>query len=365
MMLETDRTFHDLAESLPQLVWIVDPQGKVIFANQRYMAYTGITSFDQINSSWQTIMHPDDIAEVTRQWSRSLSTGEPYTGEFRIRRRDGEFRSFLTRTVAVRNETGSIVRWMGSATDVHDQKLAEDAIRRSEKLATAGRLAASVAHEINNPLASVTNLLYLLAHNQSLDRTAREYIQTAQQELARVSEITTQMLRFHKQSSAAAPTRIAETLDSILALHRARIQSAGILLTRDYQATQPLLCLAGDIRQAFANLIGNAIDATPPGGRLRIRLRPSRNWKTRRQLGVRVSIADTGSGIAPANLKRIYEAFFTTKGITGTGLGLWITRDLIEKHSGLISLRTSTRPGHTGTVFSVFLPFEADKRFSD
>jgi PAS domain S-box-containing protein len=360
-MKDTERTFHELAESLQQLVWITDPHGKVLYTNARFREYAGFDPADGRPTGALEIVHPDEVNEVAAVWTKSLATGDPLALEYRLRRNDGAFRHFLARGVSVRNDDGEIESWIGTCVDVHDQKLAEETLRRSEKLATAGRLAASVAHEINNPLESVTNLLYLLANNPSLDRAAREYVNTAQQELARVGEITTQMLRFHRQSTAPIRVRIADKLDSILALYRPRILAAGIVLTRDYEVTEPLLCLSGDLRQAFSNLIGNAIDATPSGGRLRIRLRHSRNWKTRRNLGIRVTIADTGRGIEAQDMHRIFEAFFTTKGITGTGLGLWITRDLIDKHSGTVSLRSSTRFGASGTVFSVFLPFEPER----
>jgi PAS domain S-box-containing protein len=358
---QTEPTFHELAESLPQLVWITDPVGKVLFSNRRFREYAGLNPGERADGGME-IVHPDEMPNVIKSWAHSLATGEPLELEYRLRRFDGEYRTFLARGVAIRSDAGGIERWIGTCIDIHDQKLAEEALRRNEKLATAGRLAASVAHEINNPLEAVTNLLYLLVNNPSLDRSAREYVNIAQQELARVGEITTQMLRFHRQSTGPAPVRIADILDSILALYRARIMASQIQLSRDYEMTEPLTCLAGDIRQAFANLIGNAIDATPRNGRLRVRLRHSRNWKTRHQFGIRVTIGDTGSGIEKLNIERIFEAFFTTKGITGTGLGLWITRDLIDKHSGTISMRSSTTFGASGTVFSVFLPFEGKLR---
>jgi PAS domain S-box-containing protein len=356
-----ERTFHELAESLPQLVWMTDTVGKVLFTNKRFRDYAGFDPAERFDHGID-LVHPDEMAEIAQSWAHSLATGEPLEAEYRLRRNDGEYRSFLARGVALRNGAGAIERWIGTCVDVHDQKLSEQALRRSEKLAAAGRLAASVAHEINNPLEAVTNLLFLLANSPSLDRTAREYVNTAQQELARVAEITTQMLRFHKQSTAPAPARIADMLDSILALYRARIIASEIQLTRDYRMTEPLTCLAGDIRQALANVIGNAIDATPRNGRLRVRLRHSRDWKTRRRFGIRVTIGDTGRGIEKLNIERIFEPFFSTKGITGTGLGLWITTDLIHKHRGDIALRSTTNFGASGTVFSIFLPFEAGLR---
>jgi signal transduction histidine kinase len=215
-----------------------------------------------------------------------------------MRRYDGEHPWFLHRASPRLDRAGEVVEWVGSSTEIEQQKRSEEAIRQTEKLAAVGRLASSIAHEINNPLASVTNLLYLLSTQVSLDRTAKEYVKAAQEELARVSEITTQTLRFHKQSTAAAPTRIAEVLDAVLAFYRPRLLSAGIQVRREYDRTEQLTCLAGDIRQALANLIGNAIDASPRGSVLRVRKGPSVTWKFRQRRGVRVTIADSGHGIS-------------------------------------------------------------------
>ena len=308
-MGDTNHLFEDIVERLPVLIWVTDPQGNVVYANSHNLKYMGFASLAEMTSQWMSRLHPEDYPSVKEAWTHSLATGEPFSCEYRVRRFDDQYRTFLSQAASRLDAQGNIERWMGSSTEIHDQKLAAEALRRNEKLATAGRLAASVAHEINNPLESVTNLLYLLANNASLDRSAREYVNTAQQELARVGEITTQMLRFHRQSTGPVPSRIADMLDSILSLYRQRLLAAEIQLTRDYTFTEPLTCLAGDLRQAFANLIGNAIDATPRNGRLWVRLRHSRDWKTRRKLGIRVTIADTGRGIETINLAQIFEAF--------------------------------------------------------
>jgi len=198
-------------------------------------------------------------------------------------------------------------------------------LRKTEKLAAAGRLAASIAHEINNPLEAVTNLLYLLHNHPSLDGEARQYAEMAQGELARVSEITQQTLRFYRQSTRPTHCNLSEILDSVLLLHNARIHGANVEVSREYQPTEDLLCFGGELRQLFANLIGNAIDAVPrSGGRLRVRVRPAQAWYgDKRAAGVRVTIADTGSGMTDEVRLRIFEPFFTTKETTGTGLGLW------------------------------------------
>jgi signal transduction histidine kinase len=249
------------------------------------------------------------------------------------------------------NDRGEVERWIGTLTDIHDQQLAEEALRKTEKLAATGRLAASIAHEINNPLEAVTNALYL-ALQMEVSNEAREYLKLAEQELARVAQVTTQTLRFHRQSTAAVSCDVSAVLDSALSLYLSRFRAKGIEVERDYRPHAPLLCYPDELRQVFANLIGNALDATGSGGRLALRVRPSPVF-----CGVRVIIADTGHGI-PAELRsRVFEAFLSTKQDTGTGLGLWVSEGIIRKHQGRISLRSRT-DAPSGTVFSILLPNE-------
>lgn len=254
-------------------------------------------------------------------------------------------------------------RWVGAViVDTTERKLSEEMLRRTEKLAATGRLAASIAHEINNPLEAVTNLLYLL-RQQPLDAEAREYTEMAQQELARVSQITQQTLRFYRQSSKPVLVNPADVLDAVLSLHHGRVNAARVEVNRRYRAGGELQAFSGEIRQLFANLVGNALDAMPKGGRLFLSVRPSRAWNRPDTPGVRIVIADTGSGMNPEIRKRIFDAFFTTKEATGTGLGLWISSGIIAKHQGTVRVRS--RPAaaarnncRSGTVFMLFFPLE-------
>ncbi len=244
--------------------------------------------------------------------------------------------------------------------DLSEQKRSEEVLRRTEKLAAAGRLAASIAHEINNPLEAITNCLYLLEQG-SLDNSARGYLQLAQSELNRVTHITTQTLRFYRQSTKPVPTDLAELVESVLTLYEGRIRDHGIRVICDLARAPLVLAFDGEIRQVLANLIGNAIDAmlSKAGVReLRLRARPCR-MPGGMEPGVAVTVADRGTGISPDALGRIFEPFFSTKGITGTGLGLWVSSEIAEKHSG--SLRVRTREGE-GTVFRLTLPLHADPR---
>jgi PAS domain S-box-containing protein len=350
---EREQRFRLLAESLPQLVWITDPVGSLTYMNGRFIHYIGIPVESAIGFDWQHILHPEEVAHVNRTWGHSVATGDPYFIELRLRGEDGTYRHFLARALAMRNEAGEIERWVGSCTDIHDQKLSEEALRRSEKLAATGRLAASIAHEINNPLSSVTNSLYLALQDPAVSDETRGYLRLAEQELARVTHITTQTLRFHKQSKAAALADLAETMNSVLILFGPRLMARHIEVHRELDEHVRLSCFDDELRQVFANLVSNSLDATPSHGRLRVRVRKT---VATGKPGIRVTVADTGSGIPTTARARIFEPFFSTKDATGIGLGLWVSDGIIRKHCGRIQLRTSTDPGRHGTVMSLFFP---------
>jgi signal transduction histidine kinase len=235
---------------------------------------------------------------------------------------------------------------------IRQEMVAAEALRRAEKLAVAGRLSASMAHEINNPLEAVTNLLYLTASASSLDQ-AKRYVAIADHELARVSEITRQALRFHRGNMQPADVKVAEILDSALTLFALRLAAKGVVVDRRFDHSATIVGFGGELRQLVVNLISNSFDAMPAGGRLRLKVtRVSENHNGRRP-GVRVVVADTGSGIPIGIRDKVLEPFISSKTDTGTGLGLWISSEIVRKHGG--ALRFRSRPG-SGTVFSIFLP---------
>ena len=351
-----------LTETMPQLLWTASGEGNCEFVSRSCAQFLGLTPEQCYGHGWYRAIHPDDLERATAAWLSAVEQQTTFITEYRLRRYDGTYIWYLHRAVPRVTGHGKVSEWIGSSTDIEVQKKSEEAIRQTEKIAAVGRLASSIAHEINNPLSSVTNLLYLISSHSGLDKTVMQYVMTAQEELARVSEITTQTLRFHQQSVSAAPVRLNEILDAVLTYYRPRIKACGIKVTREYQQTEQLICLAADIRQAVGHIVGNAIEASTMGGKLRVRLRPSVTWKLRQRRGLRITIGDSGHGIAKGLLTRIFEPFYTTKGITGTGLGLWITKDLIAKQEGSILVRSSTNARHPGTVVSIFLPFELHKR---
>jgi signal transduction histidine kinase len=245
---------------------------------------------------------------------------------------------------------------------LEQRKLAEAALIQSEKLAAVGRLAASISHEINNPLESVTNLLYLVREEDHMPERAITYLSLAERELARVSQIAGQTLRFHRQASNPTSVTPEDLLESVVALYQGRLINAHIELQIDHRPATAIICYEGDIRQVLNNLVGNAIDSMRTGGRLYIRTRDGACCRTRRP-GVRITICDSGSGMGAETRARIFEAFYTTKGLNGTGLGLWISHGIVQKHMGRLNVRSTPKPSldsskKTGTVFSLFLPRE-------
>lgn len=243
---------------------------------------------------------------------------------------------------------------------IEQYKRAEEALRQSEKLVVAGRLASSIAHEINNPLESVTNLLYLMRCSDSVEQI-KEYLATAENELARVSQITSHTLQFYRQTARPAPILITEILDSALSLYNPRLASARISVEKKFGPVMAIPGMSGELRQVFSNLVGNALDAMRTGGRLLLRAHNSRDYRNGWKPGVRIVIADTGSGIPGDLHDKIFEPFVTTKGDTGTGLGLWISSEIVQKHGGRIHLKsrisvTGAGTAHSGTAVSIFFP---------
>jgi signal transduction histidine kinase len=218
-----------------------------------------------------------------------------------------------------------------------------------------GRLAGIIAHEINNPLEAISNALFLLREHPSLDNEARRFASLAEQELTRVAHITRQTLSFYRESQEPVSVSIFEVLDNVLELQSHRLRASGIKLDKEFRSSLAIQGYPNELKQVFLNLIGNAIEAMREGGRLRIRVDGQTEQRTGRR-GVRVSVCDTGSGIDSRYAKRIFEPFFTTKDTKGTGLGLWISRGIVQKYDGTIRFRSLHYVSGQATCFSVFIP---------
>lgn len=270
--------------------------------------------------------------------------------------------TLLERPIRAATLVSSIRAALHARNRQYEGRRSEAALRQSEKLAVIGRLASSIAHEINNPLEAVTNLLYLL-DGTPLNAEQKQYLATAQQELARVSEIAAHTLNFNRKRDVRGLASISALLDSVLVLYHGRLAGSKTVVEHRYRNAPPMVCYPGELRQVFANLIGNAFDATRGGGRILVRERPATDPGTG-QDGVRITVADTGDGMSAEVKAHLFEAFQSTKGLNGSGLGLWISKGIIAKHSGYIQLRSSTQPGNSRTVFSIFIPLSLERRGS-
>ncbi len=467
--------FRVLAEAIPQIVWATTRDGTPQYFNQRWFEYTGAPPKSQ--EPWAERVHPEYLDRTLAAWKSSLQSGSPFVIETKLRDSAGNYRWHLGRALPLRSERGEIARWLGTFTDIDDQKRAEeamsrlaaivessedaiyskdlggqikswnrgaekmygysamemvgenvsrltpsdrlhenadilellrrgesiehietvrlrkdgtpvevsmavspvrnaageivgastiardvternratDALRKTEKLAATGRLAGTMAHEINNPLEAVTHLLYLIDKSPSLDQAARNYTQIAMAEVDRIGHIAKQALGFYREASSPVDVRISELVKNVVELYNSGAQNKGVHLEAQLENDASIKAFPGEMRQVFSNLIVNAVDAVPRGGTVKVRVKHGRDWATRK-MGIRVLVSDNGPGIPPDIRPHIFEPFFTTKGERGTGIGLWVSEGVLEKQGGRIRLKSSTGQMH-GTTFSIFLPY--------
>jgi PAS domain S-box-containing protein len=308
----------------------------------------------------KTVTEIAPIAGLQELFER-VAGGTPVVNELlegELPMRPGEHRYWTINYYPVFASDCTVQGITAASLEITPQKRAENALIQSEKIAAVGRLASSISHEINNPLEAVMNLLFL-ARTNAVDDQVKQYLNMADGELRRVSQIVTQTLRFYRQ--ATNPTQISclDLITTVLDLYQGRLVNAGVRVQKRKRAEHPVTCFEGEIRQVLSNLVSNALDSMPHGGRLLMRSRDARNWKTG-ESGLCITVADTGTGMARETQRKIFEPFFTTKGLHGTGLGLWISAELVRKHNGTLHVRSrewsqgGVKPG--GTVITLFLP---------
>jgi PAS domain S-box-containing protein len=490
-IMRREEEFHSLADAMPQLVWMAEPDGYVRWFNQRWYDYTGSTPEQNCGWGWQSVHDSKFLPEVVSKWKASLASGDPFEMVFPLRDKSGNYKPFLTRAVPLRDPGGAITRWFGTNTDISgefeirrqieesqkrlqsaldgsrrlsaivessddaiigkdlggivtswnpcaermfgytaeemigcsirkiippevfadedrimsavargertehfetarrrkngehievsltlspvfdedgkilgvasisrdisQQKKVEKALHTSERLASVGRLAATIAHEINNPLEAVTNLVFL-AQNCMKDSEGKIFLEQAQQELARVALLTKQTLGFYRENKGARELTLGELVTPLVSVFSARARNKQIKIETDIRQNPTINGIPGEIRQLFANLLNNSIDAVRDHGRIAIRVSSARERRGDERAGVRLTICDNGPGIPQDVRKKLFEPFFTTKRDVGTGLGLWVTSTILRKHEGSIRVRSSVVPGSSWTVFSVFFP---------
>lgn len=360
----------DLADDLPKLALLAaivedstdailskNMNGIITSWNHAAEKMYGYLRDEVIGKPITMLLPPDRPDEVTHILGR-LKRGERISHFETVRLAKGGRELDVSLTLSpIRDGSGRIIGASTIARDVTEQKNASEALRKAEKLALAGRMAATVAHEINNPLESINNILYLLRNVVELSDEARTYVATAQEELKRVSEITTLTLGMQRGTvDRRESLKLTTLLDGVLTLYQRRTKTLGVRVTQKYDYQGPIFGFPGELRQVFSNLIVNAMDALSiRGDMLEVRVRCSRRWDTGEK-GVRVSIMDNGPGIAKEHRSKLFQVFHTTKGEQGTGIGLWISKAIVTKHGGTMRVRSSVQSGKTGTCFSVFLP---------
>ena len=354
--VRNDQPWQALLDSAGEGIWGVDLDGTCTFVNRAALRMLGFEAEELVGRNMHEMVHhhypdgrhyPNEECSVYNVFWKSMAFSNLTDHVFR---KDGTL--FYTEMSAQPILADNVVKGaVVTFRDITQTRQAEEALRRSEKLAAVGQLASSIAHEINNPLEAVVNLLYLVRTAPSLSE-ARTYATLAESELARVSDITMQTLRFHRQQTAPRPVRLDDTICAVLRLYAARFIARKVNLETRIRETPAAMLMEGDVRQVLNNLIRNAYDAMPKGGQLYVRLRSASCMKTGIK-GLRISVGDTGTGFLPKMRKTLFEPFHTSKEVTGTGLGLWISKGIIDKHGGRIQMKS--RMG-TGTLFSMWLP---------
>jgi PAS domain S-box-containing protein len=339
-----------IVDSSDDAILSKDLQGIITSWNAAATRLFGYTEDEIVGKSILTLI-PRELHQEEPEILRKVSSGERIEHyETRRVRKDGTLLDLSLTISPIRDLSGKIVGISKIARDITERKKTEQALIQSERLAAIGRMAAAIAHEVNNPLEAIVNLVYLLSRNQSLDEEARGYTKLLLDEVIRVSEITKQTLSFYRDTSHAALVDLAEILESVLKLHRPIIEQKSICVFTDLRPVR-LWARAADIRQVVTNLVINALDALPRGGELKLKASVVQNNET-----ACLVVADNGTGV-PADIRdKIFDPFFSTKQSTGTGLGLWVTQSIVRKYGGSVRMRTSTEGRRTGTLFRVCLP---------
>jgi len=361
LLEEREEWFRSTLTSLGDAVIATDQHGHVTFLNPIAEKLTGIAVsqargkpieavFPIFNES--THEPVDNPVKKVVEFGRIIGLANHTV----LRDAEGNFTPIEDSAAPIRDGRGKLVGVVMVFRDASVERQTQEVLRKTEKLAAAARLAATVAHEINNPLEAIGNLVYLAKNADGIPPFAFEQLTIAEQELERISHITRQTLGFYRESNQPGSIDLPALVESILKMHANKFMTKNIQIQRDYGECPPIQGMAGELKQVVANLVSNAADAVPSNGTISIRLSCVENPNGR---FVQVSVEDDGPGIAEMHRTRIFEPFFTTKKDVGTGLGLWVSKEIVDRHGGTIQVASRADNGTSGTVFHVYLPIGA------
>ena len=355
---QSEEWFRVTLSSIGDGVIATDDQGRVSFLNPIAERLTG-TSFEEVRGKKIGEVFPifseatNNPVENPVDKVLALGSAVGLANHTVLRHHDGHLLPIEDTAAPIRDDSGRLIGVVLVFHDASRERSFQDVLRRTEKLAAAARLAATVSHEINNPLEAIGNLIFLARTNPDAPEKVVAHLQLAEQELARVSHITRQTLGFYRESTSPTSVHIPTLVESVLTLYSNKLQIKQIQVQLALEACPPITGLAGEIQQLVSNIISNAIDAVPVRGTLKI---DASRVKLAGGQSIRLKIEDDGPGIAPENLKRIFEPFFTTKKDVGTGLGLWVCKEIAERHGGSVQVESKNENGAKGAIFTVLLP---------
>jgi PAS domain S-box-containing protein len=351
--------FRVTLTSIGDAVIATGRDGKVTFFNTVAESLTGVGATAAVGrdiSSVFRIYNEFSGQPAENPVQKVLSLGAPVglANHTVVKHAEGRLIPIEDSAAPIRDDRQQLIGVVLVFRDVSAERKSQDLLRKTEKLATAARLSATMAHEINNPLEAVVNLIFIAKTDPGTPPAVVKQLTLAEQEIERVAHITRQTLGFYRESNAPEHIQVDALLESVLKMYSNRIESCGIQVNRSFGQCPPILAVAGELKQVFSNIVANAIDAVGGNGTIAV---SSQHLPNSGKGAVEVVIADSGTGIQPEHLDRIFEPFFTTKKDVGTGLGLWVTKEIVERHGGSIHVRPANgREGFQGAAFTLQLP---------
>ncbi len=338
-----------IVESADDAILSKDLDGRIMSWNRAAERTFGYSEEEMLGASILTLV-PEDLHPEETVILRKIRAGERIEHYETVRvAKDGRRLNVSLSISPLRNASGEVVGASKVLRDVTQRKRMEQSLVQAEKLSASGRMAASIAHEINNPLEAVLNLIYLARSNSS-DVEVMSYLNTAESELVRLSHIAKQTLGFYREQNSAAMVSLTELVGEVLKIYSSKLREAGVKVETRFASGQVVVVRKGELMQVISNLVTNAMYAMMPGGTLRVTTEDG--WCGEREAVV-LTIEDNGQGIPAENLQRVFEPFFTTRGSIGTGIGLWVAKQFIAGHSGTIELESSTDAVSHGTTFRI------------